>query len=84
MATINIKYGHLPPSGLHWAHTGQLRSNIHLARYDSADMQAVCGVGVWGGPEYLGGKLCPQCAKAVGIKSADDIEYDAEEGGRLN
>jgi hypothetical protein len=53
--------------------------NFHLVDLNRMSNEAVCGRGTWGSREYVSGFICPDCAEAVGLTSADEWEVDQEQ-----
>lgn len=77
---IEIKYGQYI-EGYSFGVTSIRMNPLHLIKQEPYNTNAVCGVGTGPGEpmEFTGGTLCPRCAKALGIKSADDFTISREE-----
>ena len=62
------------------ASTSHTNKKWHLIVPEPYDYTAVCGKNCYGTKEFThGGYVCPDCAKAIGLKSATDFDVLEDE-----
>jgi hypothetical protein len=80
MPVIKIKFGQYK-DGYSWSNatTRPGSTRLHLVKAEPYNNTAVCGKGTYGTIGHTSGTLCPDCARILNIKSADDLDVDQEE-----